>query len=167
MSTPTGQERIAKLGALIKDIRVAMLTTVEEDGSLRSRPMATQTTPFDGTLWFFTEKSAPKVHEVEEEAHVNVSYAKPEDQLYVSVSGTARVVEDRAQIEALWHPMLKAWFPEGKDDPNVALLRVEVQKAEYWDSPSSKVVQLFGLAKALATGERYDGEGADHEKLSL
>lgn len=158
---------IAKLAGLIKDVRIAMLTTVDDEGRLRSRPMATQQAPFDGTLWFFTEKATPKVDEVRQEANVNVVYAAPDDNRYVSVSGRARLVTDRQKIDELWHPVLKAWFPEGKDDPNLALLRVEVEKAEYWDSPSSKVVQLFGFAKALATGRRYEGEGSEHEKLEL
>src|SRR5579864_1232595 len=114
-------EDIEKLAELIKDIRVAMLTTAEPDGSLRSRPMATQNTPFDGTLWFFTEINSGKVGEIEGERHVNVSYADPNAQKYVSVSGLASVVQDRAKAAELWSPVLKAWFPLGLEDPSMAL----------------------------------------------
>ena len=156
---------VEKLRELIKGIRIAMLTTVDQDGSLRSRPMATQQTEFDGDLWFFTPHSSAKVGEVGREHQVNVSYADPDDQRYVSVSGTASVVRDRAKAEELWNPFLKAWFPKGLDDPDLALFKVEVQKAEYWDAPSSTMVYLVGLAKAAVTGKRPDiGE---NEKLDL
>lgn len=154
-----------KLGELIKDIRFAMLTTAETDGTLRSRPMATQKQEFDGDLWFFTGASSAKVAEVQRDQHVNVSYAAPEDNRYVSVSGTAQLVRDQAKIKELWTPALKAWFPDGPEDPETALLHVAVHEAEYWDSPSSTMVQIVGFLKAVATGQRMDG--GENEKLSL
>jgi general stress protein 26 len=161
------KDSLQKLGELIKGIKVAMLTTVDDDGSLHSRPMQTQNQEFDGTLWFFTEANSAKVHELEQDRHANLSFAKPDDNTFVSVSGKASLVRDEAKIKELWSPIHKAWFPKGVDDPNLALLRVEVDKAEYWDAPSSSVVKLFGFAKALATGKRYGDEGADHEKVNL
>ncbi|HEX8161460.1 MAG TPA: pyridoxamine 5'-phosphate oxidase family protein [Pyrinomonadaceae bacterium] len=158
-------EHIKKLAEMIGGIDFAMLTTAQEDGTLRSRPMSTQRGEFDGDLWFFTRASAPKVGEVEREQQVNVSYAEPGDQRYVSVSGRATVVRDRAKIEELWSPELKAWFPEGLDDPDIALLRVAVERAEYWDSPSSAVARAVGFAKALATGQTY--EPGENEKIDL
>jgi general stress protein 26 len=158
-------ESIKKLGEMIKDIEFAMLTTVETDGTLRSRPMATQRVEFDGDLYFFTRASSPKVNETEQDHHVNLSYAAPDKQRYVSVSGMARVTRDRAKIEELWNPTLKAWFPEGLEDPELALLKVSVTQAEYWDSPSSAVVRLVGFMKALATGQTY--APGDNEKLDL
>ena len=162
MSDRTGD--IKKLHDMVKDIRFAMLTTVEEDGTLRSRPMATQEFEFDGDLWFFTSADATKVNEVQHEHHVNVSYAEPKDQKYVSVSGTAQLIRDKAKIEELWNPLFKAWFPDGLEDPQLALLKVSVDKAEYWDSPSSKVVRLFGFAKALVTGKQIGNPG-DNAKI--
>ena len=146
---------IEKLAALIKDIEFAMLTTVEPDGSLRSRPMATQKTKFDGTLWFFTEINSGKVGEIEGERHVNLAYADTGNQKYVSVSGLASVVQDRSKAEQLWSPLLKAWFPQGIEDPTLALLKVDVREAEYWDSPHGAVVRLVGFVKALTTGDKY------------
>ena len=129
--------------------------------------MATQDSEFDGSVRFFTSYDSAKVHEIERDQHVNLAYANPSDEVYVSVSGVARTVRDRAKINELWSPIHKAWFPNGPDDPNIALLRVDVDKAEYWDSPSSTVVQLFGFAKAIVTGKPYGEEGADHEKLRI
>ena len=158
-------EQIRKLDEMIKEIDFAMLTTVAEDGSLHSRPMSTQRAEFDGNLWFFTRASAPKVGEIEREHQVNVSYAKPESQRYVSVSGRATVVRDRAKIEELWSPELKAWFPGGAEDPDLALLKVAVERAEYWDSPSSAVAHAISFATALVTGRPADP--GENEKIEL
>jgi general stress protein 26 len=158
-------EHIKKLTEMIRDIDFAMLTTVGEGGSLHSRPMSTQRAEFDGNLWFFTRASAPKVGEIEQEHHVNVAYAKPESQRYVSVSGRATVVRDRAKIKELWSPELKAWFPEGQDDPDIALLKVAVERAEYWDSPSSAVAHAISFVKAVVTGQPADP--GENEKIEL
>jgi general stress protein 26 len=165
MQETTREEAVAKLSELIKDIRIAMLTTQAPDGSLRGRPMATQDAPFDGELWFFTGAGSPKVDEIEEEHHVHLSYASPEDNRYVSVSGRASVVRDRNKAEELWSPAMKAWFPAGLDDPDIALLRVQVEDAEYWDTPSSKMVHVIGFVKAVATGQRY--QPGENEKLEF
>ncbi|HEX8472650.1 MAG TPA: pyridoxamine 5'-phosphate oxidase family protein [Pyrinomonadaceae bacterium] len=158
-------ESIRKLGEMIQGIEFAMLTTVEDDGTLRSRPMATQQVEFDGDIYFFTRASSPKVDEVEQEHNVNVAYSNPEQHRYVSVSGKARLVRDRRKIEELWKPSLKAWFPDGLEDPDIALLKVEVEKAEYWDSPSSPVAHLVGFVKAVATGTTF--QPGENEKLNL
>ncbi len=160
------QDVIRKLGELIKATKVGMLTTVaDEEGTLRSRPMATQHVEFDGDLWFLTSIDSPIASEIEKDHRVNVSYADLGENRYISVSGTARVMRDQKKIKALWSPWYKAWFPKGADDPSIALLRVQVDSAEYWDGPSSTIVQLAGFVKALATGEQF--KGGEHEKISL
>ncbi len=161
------EKDIQKLGELIKDIRIAMLTTADADGSLRSRPMATPKQAFDGTLWFFTRASSPKVDEVEQAHEVNLSYAAPDSNTYLSVSGTAQLVRDQEKAKELWNPLLKAWFPQGLEDPDLALLRVSVEKAEYWDSPSSTMVQIAGFVKAIATGHSYHPGPGEHARLEL
>ena len=158
-------EEIQKFGELIKDINIAMLTTALPDGSLRSRPMATQAGEFDGTLWFFTGKETEKVHEIQDDQHVNLSYSKPSEQKYVSVSGRASVLRDQAKIDELWSTPLKAWFPDGKDDPNIALLKIQVESAEYWDTPSSTMVHLIGMVKATVTRQEYNP--GENEKITL
>jgi hypothetical protein len=84
---------------------------------------------------------------------------------FVSVSGTASVSLDRAKMQELWSDIYKAWFPQGLNDPNLCLLRVEVSSAEYWDTPSGKVVQLLGFLKAIATGEQAHPGGHGHIDL--
>ena len=158
-------DEVRKLGEKIKDIHIAMLTTVEADGSLHSRPMATQKVEFDGDLWFFTKLRSQKVDELQQNRHANVSYVDPSSNLYISVSGVAEVVRDRAKVDELWNSLYKSWFPLGKDDPDLALLRIDVQRAEYWDSPSSVAVHLFGIVKSTLSGEEY--QGGEHKKIDL
>jgi general stress protein 26 len=125
--------------------------------------MSTQKTEFDGTLWFFTGVGSDKVHEIKDDQHVNLSYANPKSQTYISVSGRARIVREREKIHELWSPELKAWFPEGKDDPQIALLEVQVDDAEYWDTPSNAMIHLVGMVKAVTTGQSY--EPGENEKV--
>ncbi|NEM98837.1 pyridoxamine 5'-phosphate oxidase family protein [Pontibacter burrus] len=156
---------LQKLIDKIKNIDTAMMTTADDEGSLRSRPMRNMQIKEDGVIWFFTGYESEKTHELQKDAHVNLSYAKPDDQLYVSVSGRAVVSRDKAKIDELWNPALKAWFPEGKEDPNIGLIKVTIDKAEYWDSPSSAMVHLYGVVKAAITGERADP--GENKKINL
>lgn len=118
---------------LIGAIQVAMMTTSGEDGALRSRPMATRQKDFKGTLWFFTHAPSGKTDEIAEDARVNLAYADPGADRYVSVSGRARVARDRALIERHWDDDLRTWFAGGKDDPEIALIAVHVDTVESWD----------------------------------
>ena len=148
-------ENIEKLRDLIADLKVAMLTTVDHDGTLRSRPLQTLEMDADNALWFFTSGTSPKVAEAAGAGwQVNLSYANPDKQDFVSISGTATIVKDRAKMQALWTDWAKPWFPKGVDDPDLALLCVQAHKAEYWDGPGSSVGQLYALTKAIATGDK-------------
>jgi len=141
-----------KLELMIRDIGVAMITTLAPNGTLHSRPMAAPKHAFDGDLWFFTAADSLKAHEVAENSHVNVSFSEPKSERYISISGRASVVHDHARAEAMWTPLLRGWFPGGVDDPRLALLRVEVEHAEYWDAKGSRMLVFFSLAKAATTG---------------
>ncbi|AWH17194.1 general stress protein [Stenotrophomonas sp. ZAC14D2_NAIMI4_7] len=142
--TDTRAEHIAQLSELIKDVEVAMFTTTGVDGRLYSRPLGTQQVDFDGDLWFATAADSPKVAEIALNPQVNVAYASPSKNTYVSVSGRARIVDDRTRIEALWSPAMKLFFPGGKDDPSLRLIQVRAETAEYWEGPGTL------LGKALS-----------------
>ena len=155
---------VAKIRGLIEGIEFAMLTTVSPDGSLHSRPMATQKVEFDGHLWFFTSFSSQKVHELKGDFHVAVDYAAPGDRTWVALSGVANVSRSKKKMEELWTPELKAYFPDGLDDTDLALVEIDVMRGEYWEGPGM-LTYAVELATALATGERVDlGE---NEKVSL
>lgn len=150
----------------IAPVRFGMLTTRHRDGSLCSRPLTTQNKALeaDATLWFFVDRSSEVVAEAEADANVHVAYAHPDKQLYVSLSGAAHVTDDMALKQRLWSAMDKPWF-DGPEDPRLTVIGVRIERAEYWDAPSSKMVQLFAMAKAAFTGERaHPGE---HTKLSI
>jgi general stress protein 26 len=165
-NTPTRAESLEKLRELIKDIDFCMLTTIDEQGDPHSRPMSSNgDIDPDGDLWFFTQASSHKVREVERLPKVNVSFADPGNQRYLSVTGSARLVRDQKKIEELWRPEFKIWFPKGKDDPEVALLRISLESGEYWDNPSSTIGNALSFAASLITGKEPDlGE---NKKVSL
>jgi len=162
---PTQQDDIKTLADLIKETRIAIFSTVLPDGTIHSRPMGTQAEPFDGTAWFFTDVGSEKTHEIKNDQHVNVSYANPSANTYVCMIGKASVVHDRVKAKQLWTPFMKAWFPKGVEDPSLALIRVDVEQAEYWSGPSSTLVKIAGLAKALITGQRINP--GKNEKIDL
>ncbi|MGF7217564.1 general stress protein 26 [Spirosoma lacussanchae] len=150
---PQKNDQLEKVRKMVGDIRIAMMTTVDEEGHLQSRPMAVLQMDEDGTLWFFTQKTSPKVDQIEQhDRQVNIAFANVSDADYVSISGTAEEFHDQAKIDELWNPQAKAWFPNGKDDPNLTLLKVHTRMAEYWDSNDSTMVRLFQQATAALTG---------------
>ena len=148
-------EDTQKVATLLKGARIAMLTTVVGDGTLTSRPMALQEVEFDGDLWFFSEKNSPKIATLATHPQVNVTVGSGSS--WVSLAGTAVVVEDEAKKKELWNAGVGAWFPNGPEDPEVVLLKVEAASAEYWDTPGGRVASVLSFAKAKLTGERYDG----------
>jgi general stress protein 26 len=152
----SGAEGMKKIGALIKEVRICMMTTAAGDGSFDSRPMATQETEFDGTVWFLSRRESLKVDEVEKDPHVGLMYADPSNHNYVAAKGKASVSHDKAKIHELWNSMFKAWFPAGEDDPQIAVLKVEVHEAQYWEASSSKLVFGIKYLAAAVTGGKVD-----------
>ncbi|MBW4613978.1 MAG: pyridoxamine 5'-phosphate oxidase family protein [Desmonostoc vinosum HA7617-LM4] len=128
-------QQIHKLRELLQGIDYGMFTTVDEDGSLHSCPMSISSEiNSDGTLWFFIYASSHKVKEVEHYQQVNVSFSSPDCERYISISGTAQQIKDRDKMRELWKPELQTWFPKGLDEPDITLLKVNISKADYWDS---------------------------------
>ncbi len=157
-----------KLQTLLQDFDAAMLVTRTDEGQLRSRPMALADVDPDGTLWFLTQRDSGKISEIARDQHVNV--AMQSSSKFVSLSGTATPVENRAKVAELWNEAWKVWFPGGKDDPALLLLKVEGQEGEYWDnSGTSGLKYLVEAGKAYLTGTRPDVEGDPkvHGKVTL
>ena len=143
------------LWTLIRNIKFAMFTTRHGNGHLHSRPMTTQNEGLeaDESLWFFMSKSGDPVKELKADPIVNLVYADPSEDTYVSVSGTAAMLEDAAKKKQLWNKLAEAWFPGGPTDPDLALVQVQIVQASYWDVKESKLVQLYEMAKAAVTGK--------------
>lgn len=150
MSTSETAQRLAKL---VEKIDIAMFTTVGPGGYLVSRPLSTQAARFDGErVWFFVDASSPKVDEIKRNRRVNVSYASQDRNTYVSLAGDARLDRDRARIASFWNDALKAFFPKGLDDPDLALIEVRPRTAEYWDGPGSFLGKALTFMVARVTG---------------
>ncbi|MEI6948723.1 pyridoxamine 5'-phosphate oxidase family protein [Paraflavisolibacter sp. H34] len=157
------KEALEKYRKLVNDINVCMFITNCTSGGNspeHTRPMATIEVEDDGTLWFFSDIRSIKIEEVSVEHKVHLTYAHPGKESYMDVRGTADVITDRAQIKSKWKPMVKAWFPGGSDDPNLALLRVRPSDCYYWDAETGKMVAFLKIAAAAITGKRL-AEGAE------
>lgn len=148
----TGTESISKVTDIINHSHIGMLTTINGEGALVSRPLAVQDVKDDGDMWFFTGEGTSQVAHVSADARVNVSFGKGTE--WVSVAGTAEVVRDRAKIRELWNQSVEAWFPDGPDTPEVVLLHVDSDSAEYWTSPGGTAATVLQWAKSKVTHSR-------------
>lgn len=168
MKTAMQNPEMQKVASMIKDIKFTMLTSIGGDGVLRSRPMTTQEPEMDGSIWFFTSEPTEKTSEIANKPLVNLAYSDVSKQTYVSISGIASMNHDKRKMEELWKPSLKAWFPNGLDDPNMALIKVEITEVEYWDTKDSRMVQLYKIAKAALTGTTGQQElDTDHKQIKV
>lgn len=156
-------EEATKVAELLKDERFGLFTTIAPDGTLISRPMAMQEVEPDGNLWFFASRASRKVAHVAANPQVNVSTAGSSS--WVSLTGHAVVIDDLEEKRRLWNAVVEAWFPDGPDDPDVVLMRVDAASAEYWDTPGGRLASVISFAKAKLTGEAYDG--GENERVQL
>ncbi len=156
MNSKTERDQaVRKLAELIGKTRIAMLTTLTEAGAFRSRPVTTHGARFDGDLWFLTRLDSSKLEEVRQHHRAGLTYAKPNDNIYVSISGTAQILVDQSKAKKLWDPGYQTWFPGGPSDPDLALIKVTVELAEYWAAPALTWPLSAGFV-VMAPGQRDD-----------
>ncbi|MDB5954298.1 pyridoxamine 5'-phosphate oxidase family protein [Ramlibacter sp.] len=150
---------------LIKETRFCMLAHRHADGSLHSHPLTTQNKELgsDGCLYFFVARSTEMGQRLQQDGNVNLSYANPGQDTWVSVSGNARVVDDIAKKKYLFNTAAKAWFPNGPEDPNMELVEVRISEAEYWNVKENKLLQMIKMGTAAATGSRP--EMGEHKEV--
>jgi general stress protein 26 len=162
----TERERaVAELRRLIDGLPIAMVTTIAEDTALRCRPMRLERLESDATLLFLTHLSSHKTDEVRRDSRVNVAFQSDNGDRYVSVSGRATVSHDVDRMRDLWNPTYRAWFPHGVEDPDSAIFTDRIDRVEYWDVPSSRLMRLWGVVKALTTGQV--AESGDYDRLEF
>ncbi len=154
------EEALNKFIELVNEIRICMFITNSRDITDHTRPMATIEVEEDGTLWFYTDKRSIKVDEVQMDHMVHLVYAHPGKESYLDVWGTATLVTDQQTIKDKWSPIVKAWFPDGEVDPNLALLQVKPDETYYWDAEAGKMVQFFKMAVAAVSGNSKIAEGS-------
>lgn len=161
MSTPEHKQLIWKL---IKEIRFGMLVTGDDDhNSLHARPMTLVQDEYDGTLYFYTSKNDGKGYEIKKDRHVCITFSDPSEQTYVSLTGNANLTTDPELINRYWNKFVSAWYPEGKEDPNLAMLEIKIESGEHWKTDENRLVQLFEIAKANLTDSRP--KMGEHEKF--
>ncbi len=165
MQSRNDEDSRRKVINLIGEIQVAQLVTVGPDGKMHARPMVAKQ-PDGNDLWFFTSASSGKIEEIEAHEELLLAYSDPRRQHYVTVHGKGEVVRDRTKVRELWSETVRVWFPKGVEDPDLVLLRVTPTEAEYWDSPSSTLVHVYGYAKAVLTGERPQAGEVAHVDFS-
>jgi general stress protein 26 len=136
---------------LIREIEIALLTTLDEAGNLHARPIQTLHVEGREALWFFTDWGSPKVDEVIHDLRVGLTYTDAAKHHYVAVAGTGRIFRDAAKARELWRMEQRAFYPEGPEDARLALLRVSIERAEYWIAPNG-ASYLVAALKAALTG---------------
>jgi general stress protein 26 len=146
---------LPKLLETIRDIRFTMFTTVDGDGRPRARPMTTLEATDGGSLWFFGVREAEMTGEARDEPRVGLAYADNGKGSYAYVTGRCFLRDDRAKVEQLWSKLHEAWY-DGPDDPDLQLIEVRMESAEYWDSPDSGMIRFLGMVKAAVTGEEHE-----------
>lgn len=141
---------------LIEKQRFCMLSHRHADGKLHSHPLTTQnkTLEADGCLYFFVSRKTEVGQRLQQDGNVNLSYANPDKDTWVSITGTARVIEDMAKKKELFNPIAKAWFPDGPEDPEMELVEVAIEEAEFWNVKENKLLQLLKMGKAAVTGKK-------------
>lgn len=144
-----------KLVDLLDDMPIAMMTTFGAEGP-RSLPMARQEAEPTAELWFITARDTEHVRAIATEPRVALTFSSRST--WVALEGRAAVVDDTAKLQELWNTFAEAWLPGGPEDDNATLIRVDVERGEYWDTPGSRLASALSFAKAKVTGETYDSE---------
>jgi len=144
------EEAREQLFERLKKTPVAMVITTG-DGGVRLRPLTTQKTEKPGVLWFFIPVEGGVASDVRAQPEIILSYAEPGDNAYMALQGTASVVIDPQRAKEMWSPLAGAWFTEGPTDPRLALLRVDLERGEAWESTEGKVLEFLRMAKAAVT----------------
>lgn len=154
-----------RLYDIIQDLEICMMTTVEAGGRLHTRPMAIQEPDQSGAIWFITDKTQSAAKNVKSNPQISLGFSNASGR-HVSISGKANLVDDRALIDAIYSEEMDAWFPKGRSDPNIVLIKVTPESGEYWDGGSSTVISALAYLKTKIVGGNGD-ELIDHAKVAM
>ncbi len=155
-------EAISKLQELTEASPVTMFCTNLSHIPFSTCPMSTQKVDDAGAIWFFSGSDSDHAHAIQDDNRVQLLYTNNGDYSYLTISGTAEILYDRAKIDELWTPLAKVWFQGGKDDPGLRLIKVTPQEGFYWDTKHGKTVSFLKMISSLVTGKTQDDgiEGA-------
>ncbi len=152
----SGNDAIDKIKSLVKSEQMCLFTTNLNTVPLSTRPMSAMETDDEGSIWFFSAKSSDKNHHINDDPRVQLFFSNPSSSEFLSVYGSAVITTDREKIEKYWSPIIKAWFTEGKDDPEVTLIKVAPEESYYWDTKNNKVVSMVKILSSVVTGKTMD-----------
>ncbi len=150
---------------MVQDMKVCMMATISDGGQMRSRPMQVQEMDLLNQIWFFTSEFTSQAHDVENNMAVCLDFIDTGGQRYLSLNGFGEVVHDKEKMKELYTPIMRAWFPEGLDDPKLTLLKVVPTSAEYWEAGGSRIGTMIDIAKAVVTGTTY--KQGEHERVEM
>ncbi|RNI36619.1 general stress protein [Hanamia caeni] len=148
------EDAVKKIKDFVDDIKFCMFCTSVTDMPFRTRPMSTLEVDEEGNLWFFSAKSSDKNDEIKDNDTVQLIYSKNSDVHFLTITGKATIVQDQAKKDELWNPIVKAYFPQGKDDPNLSLVKIKPEAAHYWDTINGKMITWFKMAASAVTGNQ-------------
>jgi len=155
------KEAVAKIKEMAEDIGTCMFCTELSVRPFPTRPMAVREVDNQGNLWFISSKQSNKNFEIGHDDEVQLIFSKNSDAHFLSVYGKATIYKDKKLIEELWTPIAKAWFEEGKDDPDVTVIKVETKDAYYWDTKYGKMISMLKFAAAAITGSVDNDAGVE------
>ncbi len=146
-------EGVKKLKEMVEKIDICLFCThLKTDDGSKCRPMSVQEVDDDGNLWFFSGADSEKNSDIKTEKHVQLFFSHPPKSSFLVLNGEAEITYDRSKIDELWSPLVKTWFKEGKDDPNISLIKVNTNSAYYWDTEGNRMINFFKMLASVATG---------------
>lgn len=156
----THQEAIDKFKELVEHESVCLFTTRLTQVPLTTRPMSVQKVCDQGNFWFLSPGDSDKNQEIAEDSRVQLFISNTSNYEFLSVYGTATITRDRKKIDEFWKDIDKAWFPGGKDDPNITVIKVTPQEGFYWDTKDGKLVSWIKILSSAVTGKTME-EGVE------
>jgi general stress protein 26 len=150
------REGVEKMREIATAARVCHFVTALDTKPLASRPMSIQEVDDQGNFWFLSPKSSHKNHDINDDPEVQLFFANPSSSEFLTVFGYAEIIQDRKKLEEIWSPIAKTWFTEGKDDPEISILKVNAADAYYWDTKNNRMIQLMKIVAGAVAGKTMD-----------
>lgn len=152
---------VDEIVATLRKNRLVMLTATAADGKILAHPMTIQRVEDDATIWLFASRTKGLGQLLAAGRDVNVAVS--ETGSWLSVAGVADFVEDERKVDELWDDEAGSYFAGGKDDPDLALVKVNSVSAQLWGLPGGRVAALAQIAAARVTGTKAPGGSASIE----
>lgn len=150
----SNKEAIVKLKSLAEEIMICLFCTdLKTDDGATCRPMSVVKVCGEGNIWFFSEKNSDKNKAIAADEEVQLFFSHPGKGDYMVVNGKAEIIEDKIIIDELWSPMHAIWFKEGKNDPNISVIKVTPKNAFYWDTDGGRMINFLKMVASVVAGK--------------